>query len=303
MLKISTIRGQLDEWRSLRENAFPLDQRKPTGFLGAVVALGCVGLTLLTLYMAFNVTFGPIPTRALHLMFVIPLTFLLYPALARWRERGPSLLDYLLASLGFATFAWAVYSADRFQLRDAYFDPVDPIDLTFGIIAILVVFEATRRTVGKTIVFINVTFMAYAITGPIWPGLLAHKGTNFHRLIEHTYMLSDGLFNFIMGIMATFLFTFLTFGAILRVSGGDRVRQGGGNFERSHGDPVGQHGQQRSDHWRHDHSDDDQDRVQKLRGGRYRNDRVPRRGFDAAIDGGGRLYHGGVYRGTAGHHY
>jgi len=223
MLKLSAIRGRLDEWEAIRDAAFPREQRKPTGLMGLVVTLACGGLTVLTLYMAFNVTFGPIPTRALHLMFVIPLTFLLYPALERWRDRGPSLLDYLLAVLGFAAFAWAVYSADRFQLRDAYFDPVDPIDLTLGIIAILTIFEATRRTVGKTIVFINVTFMTYAITGPIWPGLLAHKGTNFHRLIEHTYMLSDGLFNFIMGIMATFLFTFLTFGAFLRVSGGDRV--------------------------------------------------------------------------------
>jgi len=223
MLKLSAIRGRLDEWEAIRAAAFPREQRKPTGLMGLVVTLACGGLTVLTLYMAFNVTFGPIPTRALHLMFVIPLTFLLYPALERWRDRGPSLLDYLLAVLGFAAFAWAVYSADRFQLRDAYFDPVDPIDLTLGIIAILTIFEATRRTVGKTIVFINVTFMTYAITGPIWPGLLAHKGTNFHRLIEHTYMLSDGLFNFIMGIMATFLFTFLTFGAFLRVSGGDRV--------------------------------------------------------------------------------
>ncbi len=223
MLSLTAIRGRIEEWEAIRDVAFPSEQRKPAGFLGVVVTLACAGLTVLTLYMAFRVTFGPIPTRALHLMFVIPLTFLLYPAFERWRDRGPSLLDYLLAVLGFAAFAWAVYNADRFQLRDAYFDPVDPIDLTFGIIAILTIFEATRRTVGKTIVILNVLFMTYAITGPIWPGLLAHKGTNFHRLIEHTYMLSDGLFNFIMGIMATFLFTFLTFGAFLRVSGGDRV--------------------------------------------------------------------------------
>ncbi|NJK32523.1 MAG: hypothetical protein HC927_09000 [Deltaproteobacteria bacterium] len=31
------------------------------------------------------------------------------------------------------------------------------------------------------------------------------------------------MFNFIMGIMATFLFTFLMFGTFLRVTGGDRV--------------------------------------------------------------------------------
>ena len=223
MLNIRSLLGRREDWEAMRERAFPREQRKPTGILGLLVTLAAAALAALTLYMAFRVTFGPIPTRALHLTFVIPLSFLLYPALRRWQDCGPSPLDYLLALLGFAAFAWAVYSAERFQLRDAYYDPVETIDLVFGIIAILTVFEATRRTVGMTIVMLNLLFMTYAITGPIWPGLLAHKGTNFLRLIEHTYMLSDGLFNFIMGIMATFLFTFLTFGAFLRVSGGDRV--------------------------------------------------------------------------------
>ena len=231
MLNIRSLLGRREDWEAMRERAFPREQRKPTGILGLLVTLAAAALAALTLAFPreqrkptwrFALTFGPIPTRALHLTFVIPLSFLLYPALRRWQDCGPSPLDYLLALLGFAAFAWAVYSAERFQLRDAYYDPVETIDLVFGIIAILTVFEATRRTVGMTIVMLNLLFMTYAITGPIWPGLLAHKGTNFLRLIEHT-LLSDGLFNFIMGIMATFLFTFLTFGAFLRVSGGDRV--------------------------------------------------------------------------------
>ncbi len=184
--------------------------------------MASVGLTVFTLYMGFHITLGPIVTRAAHLMVVIPLAFLLYPARKRLPHGGPSPVDYALAAAASAAFAWAIVSAERFEARFAYFDPVEPLDLVFGVLALVTVFEATRRTVGSTIVVLNLVFIVYALTGPYWPGVLQHKGTSFPFLIEHLYMLSDGLFNFITGIMATFLFTFLAFGAFLRVSGADR---------------------------------------------------------------------------------
>ena len=213
----------LEEMATLGDAIFPREQRRLSGPIAMIVSIAAVGLALFTLWMAFNVTIGPIKTRAAHLMIVIPLTFVLYPALKRWQDQRPTLFDYGIAIAAFAAFLWAVLSAERFEERFAYYDPVEPLDLLFGIIAILTIFEATRRTVGMTIVVLNLIFMLYAVTGPYWPGLFEHKGTTVPYLIEHLYMLSDGIFNFIMGIMATFLFTFLLFGAFLRASSGDRI--------------------------------------------------------------------------------
>ena len=213
---------QPTELEALRDRVFPKAQRRLTGPLRAIVTVASVGLTVFTLYMGFHITLGPIVTRAAHLMVVIPLAFLLYPARKRLPHGGPSPVDYFLAAAASAAFAWAIVSAERFEARFAYFDPVEPLDLVFGVLALVTVFEATRRTVGSSIVVLNLVFIVYALTGPYWPGVLQHKGTSFPFLIEHLYMLSDGLFNFITGIMATFLFTFLAFGAFLRVSGADR---------------------------------------------------------------------------------
>ncbi len=213
----------LDE---LRKSVYPDEQRKPTGPVGWFITLACAAICLFTLWMAFHITFGPIPTRALHLAFVVPLAFLLYPALTRWNDKNngqPMLIDYALAAIALASFIWAIVNADRYEARLAYVDPIETVDIIFGTIAVLAVFEATRRTVGMTIVWINVTFIAYALGGPYFPGLLEHQGTLYADLIETLYMFPDGIFNFITGIMATFVFTFLTFGAFLRVSGGDRV--------------------------------------------------------------------------------
>ncbi len=213
---------QPTELEALRDRVFPKAQRRLTGPLRAIVTVASVGLTVFTLYMGFHITLGPIVTRAAHLMVVIPLAVLLYPARKRLPHGGPSPVDYFLAAAASAAFAWAIVSAERFEARFAYFDPVEPLDLVFGVLALVTVFEATRRTVGSSIVVLNLVFIVYALTGPYWPGVLQHKGTSFPFLIEHLYMLSDGLFNFITGIMATFLFTFLAFGAFLRVSGADR---------------------------------------------------------------------------------
>lgn len=213
----------LTEMAALGDAIFPREQRRLSGLLGVIVSVAAVGLAVFTLWMAFNVTIGPIKTRAAHLMIVIPMTFILYPMIAGWRDRKPTLLDIAMAIAAFAAFLWAVMSAERYEERFAYYDEIETLDIIFGLIAIFAIFEATRRTVGMTIVILNCIFMAYALTGPYWPGLFEHKGTTVLFLVEHLYMLSDGIFNFIMGIMATFLFTFLLFGAFLRACGGDRI--------------------------------------------------------------------------------
>jgi TRAP transporter 4TM/12TM fusion protein len=132
-------------------------------------------------------------------------------------------MDYFLALAAAAAFGWAVYSAGRWELRQPYYDRVETVDMVLGIVAVLTVFEATRRTIGIIIVWLNAVFIAYALTGPMWPSILEHRGISFEGLIESLYLLNEGLFNFLMGIMATFLFTFLALGAFLRVSGGDKV--------------------------------------------------------------------------------
>ncbi len=209
----------------LRKLAFPGEQRQPRGILGLVISILCIGLALTTLALAFSIPIGPTQIAALHLSVAIPLIFLLYPGFrsSAGQQSAPHWSDWLLAILAASAFIWAFMSAVRFQSRMAYYDPVAPLDMAFGIIALLVIFEATRRTVGLTIVVINFVFMVYALSGPMWPGLFQHRGTDLPRLIEHLYMLSDGMFNFIMGITATFLFTFMMFGVFLRVSGGDRI--------------------------------------------------------------------------------
>ena len=211
----------------LRARVFPSEQRRFGGLPGiAVTALTCA-FCLGTLAMAFQVVITPIQVSMLHLAVAIPLTFLLYPLRrapegdVTTRPKGVTPLDWALALTALAAFGWALWSYGRFQSRMPFVGEILTVDLILGAAAILTVFEATRRTVGMAIVWINLIFILYALTGPYWPSLFSHRGSSFVDIVENLYMLPSGMFNFIMNIMATFIFTFLTLGAFLRVSGGD----------------------------------------------------------------------------------
>ena len=126
-----------EEVKALKERCFPVEQERRRGLLGVIISIVTIGLAVFTLYMAFHVTLGPVMTRAAHLMVVIPLTFFLYPALERFRGRAPSKIDYVLALAAAAAFGWALLSADRFEERYAYYDPVEWLDLFLGVVAIV----------------------------------------------------------------------------------------------------------------------------------------------------------------------
>lgn len=205
------------------ERLFPQEQRKFSGPLGWFVTITATTLTLITLYFAFTATIGEIATRSLYLFFTIPLTFLLYPAFKSVGRNRPSILDCTFALGGAVAFGWAFFSQDRYLDRYVGFDEVPLTDIVLGLIALFVIFEATRRTVGGVIVSLNLIFILYAVTGPYWPGLFEHRGIPLPELIETLYMDTTGIFNFVTGIMATFLFVFLLFGTLLRATGGDAV--------------------------------------------------------------------------------
>ncbi|WP_051018002.1 TRAP transporter permease [Nitratireductor indicus] len=202
---------------------FPAEQRRTHGLTRHVIRVACAALTIFTLFFAFRTTIGEIASRGLYLAFAVPLSFLLYPALHRSRKDGPSMLDWGLAALAVIAFGWAVISQERWLDRYVGFDPIPNYDIALGVIALIVTFEATRRTVGGVIVGLNLVFIVYAVTGPYWPGLFQHRGIKLDELIETLYMDTSGLFNFITGIMATFLFAFLLFGVLLRATGGDVI--------------------------------------------------------------------------------
>lgn len=94
-----------------------------------------------------------------------------------------------------------------------------PLDFTVGLVAVLLVLEATRRAVGLPITIIASLFLLYAYFGPYMPGFLAHRGVNLEGLVKTMFFTTEGIFGTPLYVSATYIFVFLLFGAFLVKTG------------------------------------------------------------------------------------
>ena len=157
--------------------------------------------------------------RVSFLLVALVLTFLVFPAHARWRARV-TWLDWTLAAAAAAALAWPVVDFDRFVYRAA--TPLT-VDLVLGVVTTLVVLEATRRTVGPILPVTAAAFLLYGYYGPwlelVGLELFAHRGYDAARLVGTLYMTLEGIFGVPLNVCATFIILFTIFGSVLAKSG------------------------------------------------------------------------------------
>jgi TRAP transporter 4TM/12TM fusion protein len=196
--------------------------RRLTGTAGRVASILAAGLSLYALYWVLFIV-QPQVYRVSFLLVALVLTFLLFP-----RERGAlnrtvDIVDWCLIAAAIAALAWPLVDFDRFVYRAAR---PWPIDLALGAITIVLVLEATRRTVGWILPTTAVAFLLYAWWGPVFDRiglpLLAHRGYGFTRLIGTLYMTLEGIFGVPLDVAATYIVLFTIYGSLLEASGAAR---------------------------------------------------------------------------------
>ena len=93
-------------------------------------------------------------------------------------------------------------------------------DYLIGLLILLLVLEATRRTIGNTLPILALTFIAYAAFGPYVPDwLFPHRGYGWDRIVSQTVLHSQGVFGIALRVMLTYVFLFVLFGAVLERTG------------------------------------------------------------------------------------
>ncbi len=159
--------------------------------------------------------------RGVHMAFVLGLIFLVFagskkaaaaaPANRLLTPGGVPLADWLLA---FCCAASVLYIPWVFN--DLAFRVGNPsnIDVVFGSILFVTLLEATRRSMGWPLPLIALGFTAYALAGPIFPGLLQHAGASWAQMINHQYLTSQGIYGVAVGVVATYVFHFVLFGVL-----------------------------------------------------------------------------------------
>ncbi|HIV66170.1 MAG TPA: TRAP transporter permease [Candidatus Mailhella excrementigallinarum] len=162
-------------------------------------------------------TLDAITLRAVHILFLLTLSFLLYPALRREQRqrRAPTLYDALCICAGLFSFGYLVLNYTNITLRGGWFEPADYAVASVGLI---VCFEMARRVVGN-LAALALVFLAYNFFGYLIPGAFGHPGYSWNRVVEHMFWGSQGLLGVGVGVSATYIFLFVLFGAFLKYSG------------------------------------------------------------------------------------
>ncbi|KGX87689.1 TRAP transporter permease [Pontibacillus litoralis] len=188
--------------------------RNVTGWVAKVVFFGLLAFSL---YQVWFTVFAQLPVqmhRPIHLGFGLGLIFLLYPATKR-KQGKLSWYDYALSILGIGVGAyWPLQYNQLIQSAE-----ISQMDFYVGILAVLLVLEATRRAVGLPITIIATLFLVYAYWGRQMPGFLAHRGVDLDTLVQSMYFTTEGILGTPLAVSSTFIFLFLLFGAFLVKTG------------------------------------------------------------------------------------
>lgn len=192
------------------------DKRNPVGIWHYIICAVCILFSGFQLYTAIFGVLDAHLQRTIHLCFGLVLIFLLYPARKSWSREKMNPLDAILAVLSVVATMYLVINYKELVTRAGMNTPTD---IAIGVIGVLLVFEATRRTVGWPMLTVALVFLAYAFLGPYMPGILAHRGVSFDELVSHLYFTTEGIFGVPMGVSSTFIFLFILFGAYLDATG------------------------------------------------------------------------------------
>jgi TRAP transporter 4TM/12TM fusion protein len=189
-------------------------QNKLRGWLAAFVTAVAVTMSVFHLYTAYAIV-RPEHLRAIHVAFVLFLTFLIFPMTRRFRHRV-MVWDWLLALAAVASAAYLIAGGDEFFDRSIV--PND-WDIAFGVLLVVLILEAMRRTTGWIMPIVTVCFLAYAFFGEYLPAPWTHKGYELPRLVGHMYMTLEGIYGTAINVSSTLIILFTIYGAFLQYSG------------------------------------------------------------------------------------
>ena len=188
--------------------------RRLAGRAAIVVTAIAISMSLFHLYAAYDIV-PTQPLRYTHVAFVLVLSFLLFPMAARYRSRI-TWLDLVGCALAIAVMAYAMWEGDDFTDRAAV---PERWDIIFGVVLIVLVLEAARRTTGWIMPIVGVLFLLYAYFGPYLPPPWTHRGYDLNRLVGHLFITLEGIFGVAVDVSSSLIILFTIYGAFLQHSG------------------------------------------------------------------------------------
>lgn len=237
---VDTLVADYDEERPSRRLSPRLD---------LFVGVWCFLVALFVLRQVFDpVELGSQYYLVLFLAVTLPLVFITYRMRGR-REAAadidpgthsasggahrdnPGVVDWVLAAVALLV---GLYPVLPIPLSDVGFGGFEgfldrqgsllTLDIVAGLILMILVLEATRRTTGLVLPAVCVVFFAYAYYGGFLPvgWSISHLGLNIEQIVNALYNEASGFFGVPLDVAATYIVLFTMYGAVLDRMGAGR---------------------------------------------------------------------------------
>ena len=191
-----------------------------------------VALCLFTLAQVNYPQFSPQSQLAVFALLGLVLCFLSVPAHPTLQDHGVARAsDVLLAVLAAVCCGWIIVQTE--PLFESLWQRGSSLgnragfetstDILVGVIGLLLVIEAARRSLGLALPILCGLFLVYAYIGPSLPDwLFPHRGYPVDRIVAQAFLHAQGTFGVALSVMFTYVFLFVIFGAFLAATGATR---------------------------------------------------------------------------------
>ncbi|WP_187432292.1 hypothetical protein ROLI_014390 [Roseobacter fucihabitans] len=197
--------------------------------LSGITAAAAVTLVGLTLYTAYFGVFPDGIQRSAHLLLVMILVFsMAFQMTFDPNTQNGSGAAIFLKRLWIAAALTGALIATGHQLfnfdaiNDRY-GSITQYEIVFGVMLVIALFDACRRTIGLPIVLLASFFILYGLLGAYLPDPLAHRGYSIKRVASQIYLGGGGIFGTPLGVSATFVTGVVVLGALLEKTGAGQV--------------------------------------------------------------------------------
>ena len=153
--------------------------------------------------------------KRIHLIFAGFLAYLSYLPFKSSPKKYVPITDWIMGSLLILSIAYVIYGqvwdSDAFEMR---LGVPNKLDLITSIIGIVLLLEATRRSLGPPLMVVATLALTYA-----YFGAGDYGGSSINKIVSHMWITTEGAFGIAIGVSATMVFLFVLFGALLEQAG------------------------------------------------------------------------------------
>lgn len=182
--------------------------------VGRVITAIGLAMAFYHLYTAWFGAPDALSFRAVHVGFALVLAFLIYPGPEGSDVNRPDWSRWLLAGLGIVAAGYILWGKTYIDNRMIYVDDLRTEDWILGTLMVLLLLEASRRTLGLALPITAAAFLVYAVF---------FAGADLPQLMEQLYLGTEGIFGIPVSVSATYVVLFIIFGALVERTGTGRL--------------------------------------------------------------------------------